>query len=336
MAALSPSLWFAERAIFGLLEAAPAPPGRLYLDVGRLEGARPWTMPAGCATCCARRGTSRASSSATWRTAGAGTRKRPGAGASGPRCRFFFLLPGNPCTTSTTAGTAPRSAGRWPWTSSGITARGSWSSPPRWAPTASGSTAGCTRSWPTTSTRGGSSSSSWTTCPSETWNADHLHPGARAWRFLQYDQYLVNEVLPFTASRNSNPVRDRHRREPRRLLRGLPRLPASAPGEPDPRDERDLRHQAAHRRLLGRTTSTPAIPPTSSGTSTIPAGWRRSAGRTSSSPSAATIRPTQTTRACRPPSGARGSATPCGSGTVGRTIGRTGRQMVRRYIGGHD
>jgi predicted alpha/beta superfamily hydrolase len=39
MAALSPSLWFAERAIFGRLEEAPFQPGRLYLDVGRLEGA---------------------------------------------------------------------------------------------------------------------------------------------------------------------------------------------------------------------------------------------------------------------------------------------------------
>lgn len=39
MGALSPSLWFAERAIFGLLERAPSEPGRLYLDVGRLEGA---------------------------------------------------------------------------------------------------------------------------------------------------------------------------------------------------------------------------------------------------------------------------------------------------------
>jgi predicted alpha/beta superfamily hydrolase len=39
LAALSPSLWFAERAIFGLLETAPFHPGRLYLDVGRLEGA---------------------------------------------------------------------------------------------------------------------------------------------------------------------------------------------------------------------------------------------------------------------------------------------------------
>jgi predicted alpha/beta superfamily hydrolase len=39
MGALSPSLWFAGRAIFGLLEAATFQPGKLYLDVGRLEGA---------------------------------------------------------------------------------------------------------------------------------------------------------------------------------------------------------------------------------------------------------------------------------------------------------
>ena len=38
MGALSPSLWFAGRAIFGWLETAPFRPGRLYLDVGRLEG----------------------------------------------------------------------------------------------------------------------------------------------------------------------------------------------------------------------------------------------------------------------------------------------------------
>jgi len=41
--------------------------------------------------------------------------------------------------------------------------------------------------------------------PHETWYAEHAHPGARAWRHLQYDHYLVSEVLPFTASRNSNP-----------------------------------------------------------------------------------------------------------------------------------
>ncbi len=40
MGALSPSLWFAGRAIFERLDAAPFHPGRLYFDVGRLEGAK--------------------------------------------------------------------------------------------------------------------------------------------------------------------------------------------------------------------------------------------------------------------------------------------------------
>jgi esterase/lipase superfamily enzyme len=39
----------------------------------------------------------------------------------------------------------------------------------------------------------------------ESWYADHLHPGARAWRHLQYDHYLTAELLPFTAHRNPNP-----------------------------------------------------------------------------------------------------------------------------------
>ena len=39
MWALSPSLWLAGRAIFGLLETVPFVPGRLYVDVGRQEGA---------------------------------------------------------------------------------------------------------------------------------------------------------------------------------------------------------------------------------------------------------------------------------------------------------
>jgi len=41
--------------------------------------------------------------------------------------------------------------------------------------------------------------------PDETWYAEHLHPGARAWRYLQYDQYLLNEVVPFSAGINRNP-----------------------------------------------------------------------------------------------------------------------------------
>ena len=39
----------------------------------------------------------------------------------------------------------------------------------------------------------------------ESWYAEALHPGARAWRHLQYDQYLTSELLPFTAHRNPNP-----------------------------------------------------------------------------------------------------------------------------------
>ncbi|MCS7059280.1 MAG: alpha/beta hydrolase-fold protein [Meiothermus sp.] len=34
---MSPSFWFAEGAIYGLVESAPQAPGRLYMDVGHLE-----------------------------------------------------------------------------------------------------------------------------------------------------------------------------------------------------------------------------------------------------------------------------------------------------------
>jgi predicted alpha/beta superfamily hydrolase len=37
-AGLSPSLWFADRAIFPFVEAAPFTPGRIYLDIGTEEG----------------------------------------------------------------------------------------------------------------------------------------------------------------------------------------------------------------------------------------------------------------------------------------------------------
>lgn len=39
----------------------------------------------------------------------------------------------------------------------------------------------------------------------ESWYGRQLHPGARAWRHLQYDAYVYHEVLPFTASLNPNP-----------------------------------------------------------------------------------------------------------------------------------
>ena len=38
MAALSPSLWFADKAIFRVVEASPYVPGRIYLDTGTEEG----------------------------------------------------------------------------------------------------------------------------------------------------------------------------------------------------------------------------------------------------------------------------------------------------------
>jgi esterase/lipase superfamily enzyme len=40
---------------------------------------------------------------------------------------------------------------------------------------------------------------------SESWYAEALPPAARAWRHVQYDRYLLNEVLPFTEQHNANP-----------------------------------------------------------------------------------------------------------------------------------
>src|SRR5258706_12938025 len=39
----------------------------------------------------------------------------------------------------------------------------------------------------------------------ESWYNKGLHPGARAWRHLQYDRYLLYELLPFTEAQNPNP-----------------------------------------------------------------------------------------------------------------------------------
>jgi esterase/lipase superfamily enzyme len=39
----------------------------------------------------------------------------------------------------------------------------------------------------------------------ESWYAKWKHPGDRAWRHVQYESYLLHEVLPFSASRNGNP-----------------------------------------------------------------------------------------------------------------------------------
>jgi esterase/lipase superfamily enzyme len=39
----------------------------------------------------------------------------------------------------------------------------------------------------------------------ESWYAKHKHPGERAWRHAQYQDYLGREVLPFTWTRNQTP-----------------------------------------------------------------------------------------------------------------------------------
>jgi esterase/lipase superfamily enzyme len=39
----------------------------------------------------------------------------------------------------------------------------------------------------------------------ESWYDSGLHPGARAWRHLQYDHYLLTELLPFTEQTNPDP-----------------------------------------------------------------------------------------------------------------------------------
>jgi esterase/lipase superfamily enzyme len=39
----------------------------------------------------------------------------------------------------------------------------------------------------------------------ESWYARWKHPGARAWRQTEYDNYLLNEVLPLSRAKNSNP-----------------------------------------------------------------------------------------------------------------------------------
>jgi esterase/lipase superfamily enzyme len=39
----------------------------------------------------------------------------------------------------------------------------------------------------------------------ESWYCDWAHPGGRVYRHLQYDQYILNEIIPFIHSQNDNP-----------------------------------------------------------------------------------------------------------------------------------
>lgn len=38
----------------------------------------------------------------------------------------------------------------------------------------------------------------------ESWYAENLHPGAQAWRQVQYDDYVYREVIPLTFNKNPN------------------------------------------------------------------------------------------------------------------------------------
>jgi len=38
----------------------------------------------------------------------------------------------------------------------------------------------------------------------ESWYCRWAHPGGRAWRHVQYEQYIINEVLPLSRQKNSN------------------------------------------------------------------------------------------------------------------------------------
>jgi esterase/lipase superfamily enzyme len=40
---------------------------------------------------------------------------------------------------------------------------------------------------------------------SESWYCDWAHPGGRAWRHVQYESYILNEVLPLSRAKNPNP-----------------------------------------------------------------------------------------------------------------------------------
>ncbi|MCP4362924.1 MAG: esterase, partial [Chloroflexi bacterium] len=39
----------------------------------------------------------------------------------------------------------------------------------------------------------------------QSWYARWKHPGARAWRQIEYENYLLNEVLPLSRQKNDNP-----------------------------------------------------------------------------------------------------------------------------------
>lgn len=167
----------------------------------------------------------------------------------------------------------------------------------------------------------------------ENWGNEAVSPGHRAWTHVQYYRHVQDEVLPYTAWKNPNPfviatgasLGASHAvtfglKYPEAVGRilgmsGLYDLKQMSGGYSDenvyavnPMDF--MRHEHAPRGV-----SRPSVAWTSS--------WR----------SAGAIRCTPTIASSRGFSGARASATRCGSGTARRTTGRTGSRWCGSIYG---
>ena len=86
----------------------------------------------------------------------------------------------------------------------------------------------------------------------ESWYAWHKSPGDRAWRHMQYESYLLHEVLPLASQKNPTPYLITYRGELRRVPR--PELRPAPPGdhEPGSRHERHVQYRALAWILPGR------------------------------------------------------------------------------------
>ena len=169
----------------------------------------------------------------------------------------------------------------------------------------------------------------------ENWGNEAVDAGHRAWVHLQYYSYVRDEVLPFTASKNSNAYV---------ITTGasLGATHAAAFG---------LRYPESVNRMIGMS-GLYDVKHLTDGYSDAnlyrgePMDFMRHEyealrlealrRRTSSSRSGGVTRPTRTTSTSPRSCGTRGSGMRCASGTVTPTTGRTGSDMVKTYIGGSD
>ena len=96
--ALSPALWFAGGAIFDYLRRAPAPGGRIYLDIGTAEGDDELREARQLRDLLVERGIDRVTAWSTWRTKAPTTTREPGLGASARRCHTWWpdAMPARP------------------------------------------------------------------------------------------------------------------------------------------------------------------------------------------------------------------------------------------------